>query len=439
MKQGCLRSPKLFTIFISEVSRVINSKCSSGIQFLANLAIIHHLFFADDIILVSDTIQGLQQKLNILEEQSERLGVTVNLEKTKIIVFRKGGYLSKYEKWFYGGHPVEVVNKYVYLGFEFTTKMSVTSSLSSFVIKAKHALNALFRSLNTIDCHEHKIFFKLFDSKVLPILSYSSEFWGVFNIEDIEKVHTLAIKRFLNVSTHSSNSIVYAETGRVPLYINHLISSIKYWFKLLKKPDTHLSKQAYLMLLDHCEKGNDNWATKIKKVLCENGFGIVWINESVENEGFVLSEIKKRLTDIFLQNWNSKMLERENLQIYYSFKSFVTPEFYLSSYSIDYKFRTCLTQFRCGVSKINTHRFRFYENESLKHCPFCPHQLETEIHSIFFCKAYEDIREKFLPKKFLEKPNLQTFNVLISNFNYQIILSKYLLAMFAKRKKALNV
>ena len=133
------------------------------------------------------------------------------------------------------------------------------------------------------------------------------------------------------------------------------------------------------------------------------------------------------------------MLKRENLQIYYSFKSFVTPEIYLSYYTIDYKFKTCLSQFRCGVSKINTHRFRFYENESLKNCPFCPHQQETEIHSIFFCRAYEDIRVKLLPKKFLEKPNLHTFNVLISNYNYQIILSKYLLAMFAKRKRALNV
>ena len=68
LKQGCILSPRLFTIFISEVSRVINSKCSSGFQFLANLAIIHHLFWADDIILVSDTPQGLQQKLNILEK-----------------------------------------------------------------------------------------------------------------------------------------------------------------------------------------------------------------------------------------------------------------------------------------------------------------------------------------------------------------------------------
>ena len=62
LKQGCLMSPRLFLIFISEVSRAINSSCKDGIQFLSNFNIIHHLFFADDVILVSDTIEGLQQK-----------------------------------------------------------------------------------------------------------------------------------------------------------------------------------------------------------------------------------------------------------------------------------------------------------------------------------------------------------------------------------------
>ena len=92
------------------------------------------------------------------------------------------------------------------------------------------------------------------------------------------------------------------------------------------------------------------------------------------------------------------MLEKENLQIYYSFKSFVTPEFYLSSHDIGYKLRTCLTQFRCGVSKINTHRYRYYENESLKHCPFCPHQFETEIHSVFSVKLTTILEPNFYPK-----------------------------------------
>ena len=300
LKQGCLLSPRLFTIFISEVSKALNKESSSGIQFLSNLAIIHHLFFADDVILVSDTIQGLQQKLNILRNQSIRLGISVNLDKTKIIVFRKGGFLSKYEKWFYGEHPVEVVNSYTYLGFVFTTKMSIATSLSFFITKAKHALNMLFMSLNSIECHDLNVFFKLFDSKIAPILSFSSELWGVYDIEDIEKVHTFAIKRYLGVSNHSSNSIVYSETGRVPLYINHTISSVRYWMKLLKRPNSCLSKQAYLMMLKHCNAGKDNWASRIKKVLCENGFGHIWLFENVSNKKFVLSEIKSRLTDVFI-------------------------------------------------------------------------------------------------------------------------------------------
>ena len=69
--------------------------------------------------------------------------------------------------------------------------------------------------------------------------------------------------------------------------------------KLLKRPNSCLSKQAYLMMLKHCNDGKDNWASRIKKVLCENGFGIIWLFENVSNEKFVLSEIKSRLTDVF--------------------------------------------------------------------------------------------------------------------------------------------
>ena len=52
---------------------------------MPSLKIIHHLFFADDAILVSDSIRGLQNKLNLIEMQSERLGLEVNLDKTQII------------------------------------------------------------------------------------------------------------------------------------------------------------------------------------------------------------------------------------------------------------------------------------------------------------------------------------------------------------------
>jgi len=41
---------------------------------------------------------------------------------------------------------------------------------------------------------------------ISPIISYSSELRGVFAIDSIENGHTLAIKKFLDVSSHCYSS-----------------------------------------------------------------------------------------------------------------------------------------------------------------------------------------------------------------------------------------
>ena len=50
------------------------------------------------------------------------MGMEINEDKTKMVVFRKDGHLGKNEKWYYNGNPVNKVNGYTYLGFTFTTK-----------------------------------------------------------------------------------------------------------------------------------------------------------------------------------------------------------------------------------------------------------------------------------------------------------------------------
>ena len=52
------------------------------------------LLFADDLTLLSSTVTGLQNLLNVLQEATQRLGLTVNLDKSKVVVFRKGGFLG---------------------------------------------------------------------------------------------------------------------------------------------------------------------------------------------------------------------------------------------------------------------------------------------------------------------------------------------------------
>ena len=164
LKQGCLISPSCFNIFIAELTRKINLYSRNGIQFSPNDPIIHHLMYADDNVLISETPVGLQQKLNTLYQQCQRLGLVVNLNKTKIIVFRKGGFLGQNEVWNYNGTPVEVVNTYSYLGVVLTTKMSFNLSKEFVIAKAKSIVYQLIRSLKINCCNDLNVFFKIFSS-----------------------------------------------------------------------------------------------------------------------------------------------------------------------------------------------------------------------------------------------------------------------------------
>ena len=73
LKQGCLLSPKLYTLFTAEVSKFINVHAKHDSSIYARSKNNPRLIFrADDAILVSDSISGLQNKLNLIKMLSER-------------------------------------------------------------------------------------------------------------------------------------------------------------------------------------------------------------------------------------------------------------------------------------------------------------------------------------------------------------------------------
>ena len=47
--------------------------------------------YADDIVLLGDTVLELQKKINILKKFCDKWGMEVNLTKTQVIVFRNSG------------------------------------------------------------------------------------------------------------------------------------------------------------------------------------------------------------------------------------------------------------------------------------------------------------------------------------------------------------
>ena len=101
--------------------------------------------------------------------------MTVNLKKTEIIVFRNGGPLRNTEKWTLNGVHVEVTSDYKYMCLLFTPKLSWTSAKLKLAAQSRKAINAIKRYQLPFGRFSHTDMFKLFDSMVVPILTYGAE------------------------------------------------------------------------------------------------------------------------------------------------------------------------------------------------------------------------------------------------------------------------
>ena len=128
-----------FSLFINETASSVEQQGMHGIQLLPGLVEIFLLLFADDVVLICDTPRGLQNQLDVFSSACKDRFLHVNTDKTKVMVFGKGGFWGKHEKWHLDGMGIEVANEYTYFGYTFTIKMSVTKVVDVLAAKGKRA------------------------------------------------------------------------------------------------------------------------------------------------------------------------------------------------------------------------------------------------------------------------------------------------------------
>ena len=125
--QGCQLSPLLFILFINDLTEVLQISD----QF------VHALLFADDLVLISQTVNGLQSLLDRLRLYCEMWNLELNREKTKVMVFKKGSKLANAERWTYDQCALEVVKELRFLGILFSGKGQWKKHIKAAVGKAR--------------------------------------------------------------------------------------------------------------------------------------------------------------------------------------------------------------------------------------------------------------------------------------------------------------
>ena len=438
VKQGDSCSPVLFSIFINELAVEVIRQGKHGVNFLIDAFELFILLLADDVVLLSETPVGLQRQLNSLHSSSLSLGLKVNMNKSNIVVFRNGGYLGRWERWFFRDEPMPVVNAYKYLGIYFSTRLSFVAACKDIASKAKRVLFLITRRLRMYNNYSFDVFRQLFDAQVQPIMQYGAEIWGLDDAsQHCEKVHVMALKKFLLVNTRTPNGFVYKELNRYPIVINSAMRCVRYWLKLLHMNDDRIPKKAYLMLCRLDASGKRNWVTKVRECLFKFGFGWVWMNQGVGRMNVFVHTFQQRLIDCSWQNWMDHVNNSERYEMYKLFcgNDFDSLPTYLQL-DLDSHIKFVMTKFRFGVSELFVHHYRF-RNNAVYLCPLCKDAEDTEIHLVLCCPVLEDIRKDLIAEKFYRSPNTFRFTILMSAKQTTVVrnLCIYLYKAFKLRER----
>lgn len=406
--QGNVLSPLLFNIFINDLGESLKD---DEVPELHNSKI-SHLLYADDLLLLSTSETSLQHNIDKVNEFCDKWGLSINSDKSKIMIFSKNGQVKKDRYTFNVGQiRLECVNQYKYLGVNISASGKFVIAEKTLSLKASRALFSVKQSLFNNDNMMPTAILRIFDALVKPIALYNSEIWlgykSCYQKKSIEEIFDISIKgqnefdkifmRFskfvLGVHSKASNFAVLSELGQYPLIISAIVSCINFWLHAMKSGTSSLVYKAYLEQYGN-SSSKSSWLNFVKNILNDLGFSHVWENQCTFNQTSLLFNVKNKLKERFELFWEKHMKSSEKmvkLRTYKLVKVQFGPEKYLEVLK-DRKHRKALAAFRISAHKLKIERGR-YSNQKLEDrlCIDC-NLIEDEIHVLCQCKKYQTSR-----------------------------------------------
>ena len=111
--QGCILSPCLFNLYAEYIMRNVGlDEAQAGIKIAGRN--INNLTYADDTTLMAESEEELKTLLMKMKEGSEKVGLKLNIQKTKIMAS------SPITPWQIDGETVETVTDFIFGGSKIT-------------------------------------------------------------------------------------------------------------------------------------------------------------------------------------------------------------------------------------------------------------------------------------------------------------------------------
>ena len=173
--QGCILSPCLFKLYAEYIMWNAGLyESQAGIKIARRN--INNLRYADDTTLMIESEDDLKSLLVKVKEESEKVGLKLNLQKTKIMAS------SPFTSWQIDRKTVETVSDFIFLGSQITADGDCSHEIRRRLLlgrKVMTNLDSILKSKDiTLPTKVH-----LVKAVVFPVVKYGCESWTIKKAE----------------------------------------------------------------------------------------------------------------------------------------------------------------------------------------------------------------------------------------------------------------
>jgi hypothetical protein len=375
-------STMLFNIYVSDIG---NDLLFSDEGFMVGSVKVSGLFFADDLVVVASTRDGLLGLLNLVRSHTDRLLLDINTEKDKSEIISQCGAAG--DMWELMNDSGDVllslrqVMEYKYLGTQMYSTMYKTGSAKQklCIDKAyKYKTSCIYISRDGPDVVDMIV--ATWCNIAIPAIIAGCETipFSDSTINEIDKVQSQVAKYALGLPVGAANVCAQAELGMKSFRQILFEHQLKFYVRTLSLVDTRWVKQA---LLDHLSLSwRSPYMDYMFRVRTELGLYELPVNHTV---------LVKTISSHFVKQFNDKLstLSLPWLRPIKVLKRLPYTKEGLSSETI--------AKFRYDSAGIGNKFPRVDRAVKQVYCPLCPTMVRnTVFHVALFCPAIEKLKKE---------------------------------------------
>ena len=173
VRQGCILSPCLFNLYAEYIMRNTGlEEAQAGIKTARRN--INNLRYADDTTIMAESEEELKSLLMKVKEESEKVGLKLNIQKTKIMA---SGPITSWQ-----GETVETVSDFIFGGFKITADGDCSHEIKRRFLLGRKVMTNLDSILKSRDITlPTKVC--LVKAMLFPVVMYGCESWTVKEVE----------------------------------------------------------------------------------------------------------------------------------------------------------------------------------------------------------------------------------------------------------------